>query len=631
MAPWCGARTSRILLVTALAAGLAVLAPAACLAGGGRSSPADPVFTRYISGLRAGRTPQTLGLAPAPVSRTGVPRAHYAPLMARFPERFAPADAADTPRATAASGGGATGTDGTAAYDLRAGGRVTPIRDQGRWGTCWAFASLASLESGLLPDEAPDFSENNMVNRAGYALGYDGGGNSYMAAAYLARWDGPVAEADDPYAPYAGTPASSPPRAEVGEHVHEVLMLPARTGAADNADLKWAVLNRGAVYTTMYWTATAYRDATAAYYSRSSGANHAVALVGWDDAVPASRFATAPAGPGAFLVRNSWGEGFGSGGYFWVSYYDTSFAGQSAVFGGAEPASPAERIYQHDTLGWITSYRPPGATDSSTAWFAAVYTPAETGSLTAAGFYATAPNAAYEVRVADSVDGIRDAAALASGTLAVPGYHTVPLAEPVPVTAGRLVVVAVRVSVPGYRFPVAIERPYAGYADATAGAGQSYVSGDGATWTDMTKLIAGTDVCLKGYGLATAQPSPNPTPTPDPTATPDTDEDPAPDPGEAVAPTLWIGGVTCRPGAVVRIAFRVGHPDALSGADVRFILRTRRGAVVRRVTLRDVSDAGPNAWRVRAPARRGTYVVVAVATLDAGGASKPATAKLRVR
>ena len=55
------------------------------------------------------------------------------------------------------------------------------------------------------------------------------------------------------------------------------------------------------------------------------------------------------------------------------------------------------------------------------------------------------------------------------------------------------------------------------------------------------------------------------------------------------------------------------------------------GAVVRRATLRDVSAAELHAWRVRAPARRGTYVVVAVATLDAGEASKPATATLRVR
>ena len=99
VAPRSGAWTARTLLVAALAAGLALLAPAACLAGGGRSAPADPVFTRYISGLLEGRTPQPLGLAPAPVSRTGVPRVHYAPLMASFPERFAPADAVatDTP------------------------------------------------------------------------------------------------------------------------------------------------------------------------------------------------------------------------------------------------------------------------------------------------------------------------------------------------------------------------------------------------------------------------------------------------------------------------------------------------------------------------------------------------------
>ena len=97
------------------------------------------------------------------------------------------------------------------------------------------------------------------------------------------------------------------------------------------------------------------------------------------------------------------------------------------MFAGAEPATAGERIYQHDPLGWIASYRPAGATDPTTAWFAAAYTPAEAGTLTAAGFYATAPNAAYEVRVAGSVEGIRDAAVLATGTLAVPGYHTVTL------------------------------------------------------------------------------------------------------------------------------------------------------------------------------------------------------------
>ena len=33
------------------------------------------------------------------------------------------------------------------AYDMRDYGRVSPVRDQGNQGTCWAFASLGALET----------------------------------------------------------------------------------------------------------------------------------------------------------------------------------------------------------------------------------------------------------------------------------------------------------------------------------------------------------------------------------------------------------------------------------------------------------------------------------------------------
>jgi C1A family cysteine protease len=607
-----GKRSILSTLLVAVAMAVALAAPAVCLAAGGSLAPASPAFLRYLDRSAAR---QRLGLAPAPLSSAGVPRTNLAPITARYPDKYVTAGAL----ATTTTGSGET----SAAYDLRDAGKLSLIRDQGRWGTCWAFASLASLESSLLPGVATDYSENNLAQRSGFALGYDAGGNSSMAAAYLLRWDGPVAEADDPYAPYSG-PNASPPDATVRAHVHEVLNLPARKSATDNADLKWAVTTYGAVYTTMYWTSSAYRVATASYYYAGTGSNHAVDIVGWDDAYPASSFAATPAGPGAFLVRNSWGTGFGLNGYFWVSYYDTMFARQSAVFAGAEAAGAGERIYQHDPLGWVASYRPPSAVDPATSWFAAAYTPAEGGTLTAAGFYATAPGATYEVRVAGSVAGVQTAAVAASGTLAAAGYHTVTLDSPVTVTTGQPFVVAVKLTTPGYNFPVAVERPFAGYADATAAAGQSYVSGDGASWTDMTTLLAGTDVCLKGYGLAGGSGG-GPTPDPDPTV------GPTPEPPTPAAPAVTVRDGSVKALALARVAFRLTDPDRTATADVRLVLETSRGKVLRSRTLHDVHVGSRHIWRVRAPSRRGLYVVAAHSSLDAGEVSATATGTLRVR
>ena len=58
----------------------------------------------------------------------------------------------------------------------------------------------------------------------------------------------------------------------------------------------------------------------------------------------------------------------------------------------------------------------------------------------------------------------------------------------------------VRLQTPNYEYPIAIEYPLDGYSSqATASAGQSYVSSTGSTWTDLTSIYSNTNSCLKVY------------------------------------------------------------------------------------------------------------------------------------
>lgn len=58
-------------------------------------------------------------------------------------------------------------------FNLADEGRLTPVKDQGKCGACWTFASLGSLESTLLTDGLGEWnlSENNMKNTHGFDWG----------------------------------------------------------------------------------------------------------------------------------------------------------------------------------------------------------------------------------------------------------------------------------------------------------------------------------------------------------------------------------------------------------------------------------------------------------------------------
>lgn len=401
----------------------------------------------------------------------------------------------------------APGSDLPAVFDLRKDGKTTAAGNQGQSGCCWAFSSLASLESCLLGREgvAYDFSENNMKNllsenySEGFDLAPDEGGNAKMAAAYLTRWTGPVSESDDPY---SDTSVYSPAGLPIQKHVQEVLFLPLRIGSLDNGYLKDALLKYGAVYTTMYWDSKFYQDTNNAYRcTESQNANHAITIVGWDDYFDKNKFNQVPPGDGAFIVKNNWGQAWGEGGYFYVSYYDTKLGyDENAVF-TAEKKDNYDYIYQYDTLGWIAKL---GYQNSLSTWGGNVFTAKGNETLRAVGFYTTDLNTVYDIYIYENpsngpLNSGRAFSVHERGTYSLPGYHTYVLNSPVKLRQGEKYSVIVKVNNPLSGYTLAIEQPIAYYSSkAKASAGESYVSPNGVNWEDISKSLE-ANVCIKAF------------------------------------------------------------------------------------------------------------------------------------
>ena len=383
-------------------------------------------------------------------------------------------------------------------YDLREKDRVSTIRNQGTYGTCWAFAAISAMESALLPEQVQLYSVDHMTMCNSFNVNQYDGGEYTMGMAYLAAWQGPVYEEDDPY----GDDETDETLTAVA-HVQEMRIIDGK----DYVAIKTAVFKYGGVQTSLYSTLSSsagdteyYNSETSAYcYIGTEKPNHDVVIIGWDDNYPKENFAMELEGDGAFICQNSWGTEFGEDGVFYVSYYDTNIGTHNVVYTGIESIDNYDHIYQSDLCGWVGSL----GYDKEDVYGADVFTAEGDEEVAAASFYATGSNTEYTLYIVTEFEDEGSFARrqeVASGTLDQAGYYTIDFDEAVTVSAGEKYAVVLYIKTEGSSHPLAIEYDTGDSSLITVDLddGEGYISYNGNSFINV-KEKQDCNLCIKAF------------------------------------------------------------------------------------------------------------------------------------
>ena len=412
------------------------------------------------------------------------------------------------------------------------------IRDQNPYGTCWAFASVGMAEYDLINDGLADknidlselqlayYTYNPVTDPLGGTEGdsvtlngekgpLNYGGNYFFASRTLEKWCGYTDEKDVPYSKDLDE-LNSGVLAMVSNYAYEYdtahLQNTYLINIKKNADyVKREIMNHGAVgvsYRSQGNVCNYLSDSTdgikySFYDETTETADHAVMIVGWNDGYSKDNFdyyGSKPKNNGAWLVRNSWGEGYCD--YFWMSYETKSLTDTAWVF-DAEKADNYDNNYQYD--GSPYSYNLSGC-----AKYANIFKTQEKGDigseiLSAVSFSnLESTNMSYKIEIytnlkdkENPLSGIKQESATTSGKTTYAGYYTVSLKNPVELAPGTSYSVVITTSGGG------IECELTDYSDgqgqlsfkSSASVGQSYIDyGNGA-------MIAytGGNICIKAF------------------------------------------------------------------------------------------------------------------------------------
>ena len=373
-----------------------------------------------------------------------------------------------------------------------------PSREQGGFGTCWSFATMAAAEmsaanygtrlrDGSYANEDTDLSELHLAYFAGKKIepydplgGFagdrngtkknflDNGGSAGTATQLLANWIGTADENDYKYAIDKSLYSYETDRENGIDDVMHLRGFYFANPKNDPDAVKKLIKDYGAVVAVYYDEDGIYcRDNNCYYLSYNPGTNHVIALVGWNDNFSRENFTNGaqPEGDGAWLVRNSWeagnyvnekgeltGEHAAYNSYFWLSYYDQSlWTGAYAV--DMDRVNTYDHNYQYDgcmTGGYLWGQKK----------YANIFTASDDSvqQLSAVFFSTHSANVDYKIDVYTGVsEGDPESGTCAlsgqSGKTSYAGGYTIELERPVDLE-------------PGESFSVVITVPQETYMDA---------------------------------------------------------------------------------------------------------------------------------------------------------------------
>jgi hypothetical protein len=263
---------------------------------------------------------------------------------------------------------------------------IGDIRDQGSCGSCYAFGANAAAEGtynwamGLYDGNCVDFSESFIIWCLGtygpysaHFSGCDGADYDYAELEALTV-EGVCLESSFPYTitdPGSCTHWGDPRTVFSSWH---------RIPCNDVDAIKTAIMTYGVVDAAVYagsafqaYSGGIYSDSNTTCYSSPcyyTPTNHAIALVGWDD----------NGGDGYWILRNSWGEGWGEDGYMRIKYTSARASCEVCymVYASGPTPTPTVTPTATETPTITPTWNPSQPTYTPTSTPTVTYTPTPT-------------------------------------------------------------------------------------------------------------------------------------------------------------------------------------------------------------------------------------------------------------